>query len=224
MAPRTLSKLSRITHTTIASVPPADMPIDLVDTLPAGYLTPVHEEEYLTGLDHYLEAEPPDSQMPLPRQPRLTEKEKEKDAQLRNPVSVYNWLRAHSDTKPVTNDVEKEASAQTTNTSDPASHRAKPSPRPPSSAGTGSSKPVRKRASSSLLLKPELEEELLDEEGYVIAGGTEQPTAKGKRKRENDDAYRPKGGSSKSKKRAKGSSGAAVKKLEPEPEAEEEDV
>lgn len=224
MAPQTLTKLSRITHTTIASVLPSGMPADLVDVSPTGYLTSAHEEEYLASLDNYLETEPPDSHLPLPRPARPSEKEKEKDAQLHNPVSVYNWLRAHSDTKAVTHDVEKEAPAPSANNSDPASHRAKPSPKPPSSASTGSAKASRKRASSALLPKQEPEEELLDEEGYVIAGGSEQPAVKGKRKRENDDAYRPKGGSSKSRKRTKGGSGVALKKLTPEPEAEEEDV
>jgi len=216
MAPQTLTKLSRITHTTISSVPSSGMPADLVDASPIGYLTSAHEEEYLASLDSYLEIEPLDSHAPLPRHPRLSEKEKDKDAQLHNPTSVYNWLRAHSDTKAVSNDTEKEAP---TNNPDTVSHKAKPSPKPPSLASTGSAKPSRKRASSALLPRQETEEELLDEEGYVIAGGSEQPAVKGKRKRENDDAYRPKGGSSKSRKRTKGSSGAAIKKLSPEPES-----
>lgn len=200
------------------------MPADLVGVSPIGYLAPTHEEEYLASLDNYLETEPPDSHLPLLRRPKPSEKEKEKDAQLHNPVSVYNWLRAHSDIKAVIHDVEKEAPAPSANHTEIASQRAKPSPKPPSLASTGSVKPSRKRASSALLHKQEPEEELLDEEGYVIARGSEQPAIKGKRKRENDDAYRPKGGSSKSRKRTKGGNGAAVKKLTPEPEAEEENT
>jgi len=96
-------------------------------------------------------------------------------------------------------DVEKGAPAPNAKIPDPASRRAKPSPKPPSSACTGSAKPSRKRASRALLPKQEAEEELLDKEGYVIAGSSEQPEVKGKRKREHDHAYRPKGGSSKSR-------------------------
>ena len=220
-----LHNLFRISHTKLPSVPPAAMPADLVDELPAGYLSPVHEEDYLSNLDKYLADTPSDSIRLLPRHSRPTEKEREKDAQLHNPVSVYNWLRAHSDTKPIPHDAEKEAVPPTnTHATEPSTQKPKSPPtKPLSSVGTGSTKPSRKRASGAFIPKPEPEEELLDDEGYVIAGGSEAFSTKGKRKRENDDAYRPKGGSSKSRKRTKGSSGAVVKKMEPEVEEEEDE-
>ena len=222
--PKSLADLCRISHTKLSSVPDSDMPEGLVDESPIGYLSPAHEDECLSVLDNHLATIPPDSQPILPRQPKLKEKERERDAQIRNPSSVYNWLRAHSDTKPPPHDLEKEIAPSGSNASEPPNHRAKASPKPPSSTGTGSSKPTRKRASSALMPKQEPEEELLDEEGFVIGGGNEVPTTKGKRKRENDVAYRPKGGSSKSRKRTKGSSGSAMKKLEPEVEEEEEEA
>ena len=223
--PKSLAALSRISHTKLSSVPAAGMPSDLVEESPTGYLTPAHEDEYLSILDNHIATTPPDIQTIAPRYTKPTDKEREKDAQINNPVSVYNWLRAHSDTKPAPHDLDKEAAPSNSNTSEPSNHRAKPSPKPCSSAGNGSTstKPTRKRASSALIPKQEPEEELLDEEGYVIGGGSEASLPKGKRKRDNDDAYRPKGGSSKSRKRTKGSGGAAVKKLEPEVEEEEEE-
>lgn len=220
-APQRLANLSRITHTTLACVPPPGMPIDLIEDSPAGYLDPLHEEEYLANIDGFLSAAPPDAQPALPRHPKPTEREKEKDAQLNNPVSVYNWLRSHSDTKSITQEVEKEPASATSNIPEPIHQKAKPSPKPPSSAGNGTTKPSRKRASSAIMLKQELEEELLDEEGYVIAGGSETPASRGKRKRENDESYRPKGGSSKSRKKTKSSNGAVVKKTDPEIEEDE---
>ena len=214
-APKSLANLSKTTHTTLSSVDETILPPDLLEESPIGYLTPSHEDEMVRRIDDFLETAPPDSNFILPRQNRPTDKEREKDAQLHNPVSVYNWLKAHSEKaqKTYPQDVEADPHPSSAQTSEPP-HKSKPSPKPPSSTGT-STKPTRKRASSSLVPKQEPEEILLDEEGYVINAADEVPEKK-KRKRENDESYRPKGGSSRSKKRAKGSSGAAVKKIEEE--------
>ena len=222
---KTITDLSRISHTELSSVPVSGMPSDLIEESPTGYLSPAHEDEYLLALDNQIENAPPDSLPHLPRHSKPSEKEREKDAQINNPVSVYNWLRAHSDTKSIPHELEKDVALSNSNAQEPLPHKRKPSPKPPSSTSNGTTKSTRKRASSSLVPKPEPEEELLDEEGFVIGGGSnELPTYRGKRKRENDDAYRPKGGSSRSRKRTKGSGGAAAKRLEPEVEEEEEDV
>lgn len=224
-APKTLGNLSRVSHTSLSSVPAAGMPGDLVEAAPTGYMDPVHEEEYLSNLDNFLANIPPESQPVLPRQPKPTDKEKEKDAQLHNRVSVYNWLRMHDD-KLSSHNNEKEAPILNANALDLSNHKAKPSPKPSSSVGTGSTKPSRKRASSAVVPKQDPEEEVIDEEGFVIAGGSEAPAIKGKRKRENDDAYRPKGGSSKARKRTKGGGGAAAKKpdMDVDVEMEEDDA
>lgn len=221
--PKNLAELSKVSHTELTSVPPSGMPGDLTHESPTGYMSPAHEEEFLSTLDNYIANAQTDSQPILPRPKKPNEKEREKEAQLHNPVSVYNWLRAHSDLKPITHDLEKDIIASHSNTSEPSAPKTKPSPKPPSSTSNTSTKPSRKRASSALLAKQEPEEELLDDEGFVIGGGSEVPVSKGKRKRDGDNAYRPKGGSSKSRKRTKGSSGSAVRKLEPEVEEEEVD-
>lgn len=216
--PKSLANLSKITHTELSSVDPIAMPPDLLGESPTGYLTPSREDEILDKLDTFLANAPPDAEVILPRQPRPTDKEREKDAQLHNPVSVYNWLKTDKDRQkekqPYSHELETDAHASSAHNSE-APHKSKPSPKPPSSSGTTSTKPTRKRASSSLVPKPELEEEILDEDGTVL-GGSLEPAEKKKRKRENDDAYRPKGGSSRARKRTKGNIGAVVKKIEEE--------
>lgn len=63
----------------------------------SGYLTVKQEEQYLSSLDAYLNGEAPTprrhagNSLGLRNGERNIEKEKE--VQLRNPVSVYNWLR-----------------------------------------------------------------------------------------------------------------------------------
>ena len=211
-APKSLTSLSQTSHTTLSSVDPTTMPVDLLDASPTGYLSPAHEDEYLSTLDTYLSTAPPDSQPLLPRPSKLTDREKDKDAQLHNPVSVYNWLRAH-DRKLFHEDTE--ATHNEEHISKPT--RAKASPKPASSAGIGSAKTTRQRASSNAV--PKQEQEVIDEEGFVIkGGGGDEPAPRSKRKRE-DDAYRPKGGSSRSNKRKKGGSGAAKKIEEGEEDA-----
>ena len=208
-----LSNMSRVQHTTPNIVRAEEMPKDLLQEAPIAYMTPSHEDEFLSALDNYLTNLPPEAPLMLPRPFKPTDREREKDAQLRNPVSVYNWLREHRP-KTLTQDPrleEKElALEKVSNVTEPVSHKA--SPKPPSS-GT-----AKRRPAAVPKQEVELEPEILDDEGNVIGGtGVDLPAPKNKRKRD-DDAYRPKGGSSKPRKRAKGSSGATVRKTEGEEE------
>lgn len=223
--PRSLAILSKTTHTTIESVESSTMDpqssLDIFEEIPTGFLDPNHEDEMLAKIDNFLATAPRDSAPFLPRTPRPTDKEKEKDFQLHNPVSVYNWLQKHG-TKVIPHDNEKEARHEDVHPTEAAVLKPGPSPKPSSSVGTSSTKPSRKRASSSLVQKQEPEELLLDDEGYVIAG-TDEPAPEKKKRKRDDDAYRPKGGSSRARKRTKGSSGSAVKKVEPDVEEAEEE-
>ena len=204
-----LSNLSRVQHTTLNIVSAEVMPKDLQQEAPIGYMTPSHEDEFLSALDTYLANLPPEAPLMLPRPFRPTDREREKDAQLRNPVSVYNWLREHrpkvflQDPRPE----EKESVPEkVSSVSESAGHKA--SPKPPSSSTS------KRRSAAASRQEVEPEPEILDDEGNVIGGtGIDQPAPKSKRKRD-DDAYRPKGGSSRPRKRGKGSSGAAVRKTE----------
>ncbi|KAL9071590.1 MAG: hypothetical protein Q9161_004157 [Pseudevernia consocians] len=208
-----LSNLSRVQHTTLNIVSADEMPKDLLQDAPIGYMTPGHENEFLSALDTYLANLPPEAPLMLPRPFRPTDREREKDAQLHNPVSVYNWLREHrpkvflQDPRP---EEKESAPEKVPSVSESAGHKA--SPKPPSS-GT-----AKRRSAAVPKQEVEPEPEILDDEGNVIGGtGIDLPAPKSKRKRD-DDAYRPKGGSSKPRKRGKGSSGAVVRKTEGEEE------
>ena len=189
---RTLAHLSRATHSTLECVPPEVMPEDLKGDAPTGFLSPAHEEEYLAMLDTYLDEPHPDDR-PLPPRPRLNDREKDRDIQLRNPMSVYNWLSHHRPKVLMDDDASNEKPMKATR---------KPSPKPPAST-PGPVRSTSKREKAGALL-PKPEEEILDEDGSVIGGFVEEaPGSLKKRKRgQDDDAYRPKGGGSKKRKRA----------------------
>lgn len=134
-----------------------------------GYLTPEHENEYYLKLDAKLGDELAAAQiarMPFPIRNHFDWKEK--DALLRNPVSVFNWLRRN----------QPQALQDHEATSEKSTSR-------PSNARTSKRAPA-----------PRKDEDTVDEDGVEV-----EPTPKGKRKRDDDTGYRPKGGSSRSKKK-----------------------
>ncbi|KAK5449570.1 hypothetical protein LTS15_008645 [Exophiala xenobiotica] len=144
------------------------------------FLLTRHEEEYLHSLDMYLDGTTtnPRAHATSSLGTRIAEKstEREREMQLKNPVSVYNWLRKHQpqvflqDNEPAT---EKAARA----------------------AGSRSS--ARKSASKEALKQ---EQDLYDDDGIAMDVSA---SARGKRKRDNDGGYRPKGGNSRGTKRRK---------------------
>jgi hypothetical protein len=145
---------------------------DGVGIIPIGSLTHAQEEQYLQSLDAYLngEASVPRSHATTNLGVKGQEKsvERERETQLRNPVSVYNWLRRN---KPSVFLQDHEVGSD------------KPS-RP---AGARSSK---RHANRDSVVK--VEEEMYDEDGVAV----DTSAGKGKRKRDNDGGYRPKGGNS----------------------------
>ena len=126
--PLSLARLDMTSsHSTRGCVPEAMMPDYIKEAAPVGFLSAAHEEEFLGGLDAWLERHPAagaeggggaggeyDQQQQqrgmmggsgmgrgqpllLPsffggRQKMQSEREREKEMQLRNPVSVFNWL------------------------------------------------------------------------------------------------------------------------------------
>lgn len=169
---------------------PNDLPSDLDDDAPTGYLSPDHETEFLLNLDNTL-GNPPLGSRPImsSQLAKANEREKEKDSQLRNPVSVHNWLRKHH----------PQAFQQEDSIPDkpPSRNVAKVSPKP--------SNPP--KASKRPSTAPKQENEYIDDEGFLVGGNLEVPS-KTKRKRE-DEPYRPKGGSSRPTKKKRTSGGAA---------------
>ena len=191
---RTLAHLEATPHTTLASVTPNLLPSELDDVAPVGYYSPSHEQEYLSTLDNILGGAPANPRLVLSSHTAKSgEREKEKDAQLRNPVSVHNWLRKHNPAVFLQDEPNPDKVS-------PRNTTTKVSPKPPKEPR------VSKKAAAAL----KQEQEMLDDEGYVIGGNLGVPT-KNKRKRE-DEPYRPKGGSSRSAKRKKTSLGATAKR------------
>lgn len=147
-----------------------------------GFLSSKQEEEYKFSIDEYIDhrAQNPRMHVHGASGQRSAEKsiEREREAQLRNPVSVYNWLRKNQPQvflQDADNDKTK---------------------------GSRSSK----RASTNKLAKNE--PDMYDEDGIAL----EQSTGRGKRKRDEDGGYRPKGGHARAVKRRKEESGKRSKR------------
>ncbi|KAK4942458.1 hypothetical protein LTR10_017754 [Elasticomyces elasticus] len=147
---------------------------------PDMFLSTRHEEQYLHSLDAFLDGTTtnPRSHTTHSLGSRNAEKttEREREMQLRNPVSVYNWLRKH---QPQVFLQDNEPGAE---------KAARP---------TGSRSSARKSVNKESLKQ---EPELYDDDGIAIDAGS---SARGKRKREDDSGYRPKGGNSRGTKRKK---------------------
>lgn len=207
--PRSLKALSTLPHTTLESCISENLlPSDLDSDDPTGYYSPSHEATYLAQLDSSLGISfiggPP--QLPSTRNPDK-EKERQKQHELQNPVSAYNWLRKnqpqvflqdHEDgPSPAARLAKDKTSAAK------ASPKPRASPKQPATKGT-------KRARESAVKKEE-QDIVLDDDGTIIGGGGLDDLAppmgsKGKRKRDrgdDDNAYRPKGGSSRAPKKKK---------------------
>ncbi|MCJ1285055.1 hypothetical protein MMC26_004393 [Xylographa opegraphella] len=182
--PLSLSQLSSTSHTVLEDVPEDDLPHDIGESSPAGYLSLEHEEEYLAILDATLEG-PGSRHTGSADSHPIRSNDRDKDVALRNPVSVYNWLRKH----------QPQVFLQ-----DSDSPPDRPSTRP-----SNASKTPRR---STVVPKPD--PEVLDDEGFLLNASLEG-MSRSKRKRE-DEPYRPKGGSSRAYKRKKTGSGQGDRK------------
>ncbi|KAI9881557.1 MAG: hypothetical protein M1830_000121 [Pleopsidium flavum] len=184
--PTSLSSLQAIPHTTLASVAAGAFPDDISSDSPPGYLTPTHEDDYLFAVDGYLGSSTIIPRVNTSTNPvRLGEKGSEKEAQVRNPVSVYNWLRKH---QPQVFLQDNEMISDKSSVK--LAHLSKAAKRP------------------SIVTKPD--HEIIDEDGFLIS--ETMGSTKGKRKRD-DEPYRPKGGSSRPAKRKRDDGGNGAKKV-----------
>lgn len=159
---------------------------EATDTVLDGFPTPREEERYLEDLDSYLNGNAPAPRPSSAARGGERSSEKEREMALKNPVSVYNWLRKH---QPQVFLQDNEA------------HSEKPTTRPAARAS--------KRASTV-----KQETDLYDEDGIAIDAG---PSAKGKRKRDDDGGYRPKGGNGRSVRRKKEDGSVSAKKSKRDP-------
>lgn len=205
---KSLSTLTtHLPHTTLASVSAENMlPSDLESDEPTGYYSPSHEASHLAVLDYSLGLGPcPNVEAPKPASLMLRindkEKERHKQQELNNPVSAYNWLRKNQP-QVFLQDSEKEKDGEKSVVKEVVKKEGAPKASP---------KPKAARRSAVKKEKEEVEV-VYDDEGYPIGGPSldeVQPpgTGRGKRKRQGDEAYRPKGGSSRANKRKKRVSG-----------------
>ncbi|KAF1831970.1 hypothetical protein BDW02DRAFT_571547 [Decorospora gaudefroyi] len=179
---------AKVPHTARADLPDRPMDgIDLSEQAP-GYMSPTHEDEYLLATDQILEQPGFDQSLQQGRPVRLASAQpplSEKDITIRNPDSVYNWLRRHQpqvflqdkDAAHHENLSEKSAAPKTT--------KANASKVKRESAIAGGSTPGPR-----------------DHDDDADSAAPE--TAKGRRKMaagDDDTAYRPKGGTSRPAKR-----------------------
>lgn len=157
-----------------------------------GFLSGKQEDAYLQALDDFLDRKSNHPRTHVVGNPgaRNMERtaERDREAQLRNPVSVYNWLRKNQP-QVFLQDQENEK------TKISASNRKS------------------KREPNSKTVKNE--PDLYDDDGIAVEDKSGAAAAKGKRKRDEDGGYRPKGGHARPSKRRKGdesrkSKGASV--------------
>ncbi|KAF2812054.1 uncharacterized protein BDZ99DRAFT_568810 [Mytilinidion resinicola] len=197
LGPRTLSKLAASTPHT--SQPPAHLDdLHLGDNAP-GYLSPNHEEEYLLAADAALmDPSVYDPQSRDGRPLRLATHAQlptDKELSLRNPDSVYNWLR-------------KNQPQVFLQDKDP-HHAENASEKSSAKPGGGGHRGKRPSAVSTSTPGPKTEQDALDDEiGFIPEAGA-AGAKRGKNK--DDEPYRPKGGSSRPPKRKRDDGEAVVK-------------
>lgn len=134
-----------------------------------GYLTPDHETEYLLASDARLGDPSAAAQLSqLPEKPSFSDRQRE--AAVHNPISVYNWLRRNQP-QIFLQDNENASEKGSTRLAN-----------------------VRTSKRTSLARNTTKEEDMYDEDGIAMEAPAPS-SSKGKRKREEDTGYRPKGGS-----------------------------
>jgi len=188
---KSLAMLSTSTpHRSLATgaIPPelvADLDPGTDGPQPVSYLSPDQIDDYLYDVDVTIGAPLYPTLAPAVNGntlPSLSEKE----LSVRNPNSVYNWLRRH----------EPKIFLQDGEGSE------KSSGKPGALRGAG------KRASIPAPSRPD-QVEFVEEDGIGYDISLSGSTTKGKRKRDDDGGYRPKGGASRPYKKKKKSEGSA---------------
>lgn len=141
-----------------------------------GFLTPEHETDYCLTLDASLGDESAAVQLSrAPEKPSLAERER--GLTMKNPVSVYNWLRKNQPQIFLQdNEITSEKS---------------------------SSRPANLRSSKRVSGQVRKNEDIYDEDGILMEVGSTSGSTRGKRKRDEDTGYRPKGGSSRTSRKKK---------------------
>jgi hypothetical protein len=176
---------------------------------PLTYLSPDEIDEYLSKVDTALSLPPAPRLAVASDARRFPPHLSDKDLQVRNPNSVYNWLRRHEPRIFLQDGEGSEGSKSV-------------SGKPGALRGAG------KRASIPVPTRPDGSVEFVEEDGMSYdaslggaAGGTGKKDGKRKRASIDDAGYRPKGGASrpmkKKRKEGNGESAASTASIEKKP-------
>ncbi|OTA80778.1 hypothetical protein M434DRAFT_221569 [Hypoxylon sp. CO27-5] len=161
---------------------------------PTSFLTADDVDEYQYELDSRLKLKPKPTLAPSALAKEVSNPAA--NFALRNPTSVYNWLRRHAP-KTFLQDLEKEKEKDKDKGKDKDDgHGDKEDDGRKRKAG-GTARTKRQ----SMATKKEKEKEAAED--WDDDGGYDVPLTKGKRKRDEDGGYRPKGGSSRPAKKRK---------------------
>ena len=213
--PINFSTLQNLPQSTLEKVKEEERYREEIDDLIApNYFSPAQEEEYLRNLDEHLDTGGrPAETSAAPSKSLDRDREHYKDVQLRNPVSVYNWLKRNRPEIFLQENSDAEEPPKKSKKSKPSGVGINNGPNAVDSAKVKSSPKAtpQSRASKRSRAETVKQEEILDDDGFVIGGGFDEQPSKNKRKRE-DEPYRPKGGSSKKKKRKTASGSTPLSK------------
>ncbi|KAJ9619848.1 hypothetical protein H2203_008119 [Taxawa tesnikishii (nom. ined.)] len=172
--------------------------VDMAEGTQPGFMSAQHEDDYLLRMDAKLGDQYSLAQ-PRPTSPpnlsTMTPRELEREIELKNPQSVHNWLKKHNPQVVADIDKDSEVGGPTTSATPGGGGGGK------GKRGTNLAKKMGDRAVERARGREEgspgsaatkTEQDLLDEEiGYVDE--TPASAGKGKRTRDPDESYRPKG-------------------------------
>ncbi|OTB09186.1 hypothetical protein M426DRAFT_18560 [Hypoxylon sp. CI-4A] len=199
---RSLKKLEEdVPHRSFAAT--AEQSPDILEDLkpkdpqkyPTSFLSADDVDEYLYELDQRLKLKPKPTLAPSALGKETTNPAA--NFAIRNPTSVYNWLRRHAP-KTFLQDLEKEKDKDKGKDKDDG-HHDKDDDGKKRKGGGGARQTKRQSAAS----RKEKEKEAAEAMDWDDDTGFDPPTAKNKRKRDDDGGYRPKGGSSRPAKKRK---------------------
>ncbi|KAH9900191.1 IEC3 subunit of the Ino80 complex, chromatin re-modelling-domain-containing protein [Xylariomycetidae sp. FL2044] len=165
---------------------------------PTSFLTADDIDGYLTKLDQSLNI-----QLKAPAIPKEQAADPAANFALRNPISVYNWLRRNAP-KTFLQDLEKDKEKDR---DDGHVDKTEDAPRKRKS---GAARPTKRQSAAS---RKEKEKEAAEAADWDDEMAYEMPAAnasKNKRKRDEDPGYRPKGGSSRPSKKRKSKDNAGT--------------
>ncbi|KAJ4295447.1 hypothetical protein N0V90_007459 [Kalmusia sp. IMI 367209] len=181
---------AKVPHTREAPEPPIDG-LDLTETAP-GYMSPTHEEEYLLAMDLAFADPNAFDGRPI-RIPSTHPPPTEKELTVRNPDSVYNWLRKH----------QPQVFLQDKDPQHPENMSEKSAAPKANAGGRG-----KRQSAAAGTPGPKTDQD--DEDVFIPETGA---GIKGRKSKggEEDSAYRPKGGSSRGPKRKREEGESIVK-------------